>query len=53
MRSSENERLDRCRKCKFAHYVYSFDNWKFVGCSKSKWKWVIEIENCPLLEDNQ
>lgn len=50
---SEDERFDRCRKCKFAHYVSSLDNWKFVGCSESKYKWVIEIENCPLQEDNQ
>ena len=48
--TSENERFDRCKKCKFAHFVSSLDDWQFVGCSKSKNKWVIEIENCPLQE---
>jgi len=50
---SEDERLNRCRKCKHTFPVYCNDGWHFIGCNKLKCKWVLEIENCPLQEDNQ
>lgn len=50
---SEDERLNRCRKCKHTFPVYCNDGWHFIGCNKLKCKWILEIENCPLQEDNQ
>lgn len=45
-------RSERCKNCKHCRIITAQDGWMFSGCTHEPYHgmWVIEIENCPLVQ---
>ena len=49
LKEISDARIERCKQCEYSHkFVSVSKEVSWLECSKQYFKWVVEIERCPL-----